>query len=159
MDTHMDSPTWTTSPPATPGLYHFACDETDDAWELVRVDTWLSLQRRMGAQWAGEHFGVRVGLYVDCPHLGVMPVRDYHDGLTAPRWRLVDPLVVEQMDAEDGAADQIRDFPGIGKNYMRDSPVCSGNDAAAEDAPFGWGTLIAAATDAYPKAEGEAWRP
>lgn len=131
MDTHMDAATWTTTPPATPGLYHFACDESDDAWELVRIDTWLSLQRRMGAQWAGEHFGVRVGLYVDGPHLGVMPVRDYHDALTAPRWRLVDPLVVEQMEAEA---------------------------SAAEAAPFGWGTLISAATDAYPKAKGDAWR-
>lgn len=91
MDTHMDSPSWTTTAPQAPGLYHFACDETDDAWELVRVDTWLSLQRRQGAQWLGEHIGMRAGLYVDFPHLGVLPVRDYHDGLTLPRWRNANP--------------------------------------------------------------------
>ena len=123
MDTHMDSPSWTTTAPQAPGLYHFACDETDDAWELVRVDTWLSLQRRQGAQWSGEHFGMRAGLYVDCPHLGLHPLPEYHDGLTSPRWRLVDPLTVEQIEAEASAADQMRDFPAIGERYMRDSPV------------------------------------
>lgn len=133
MDTHMDSPIWTTTAPQAPGLYHFACDETDDAWELVRVDTWLTLQRRHGAQWSGEHFGMRAGLYVDCPHLGLHPLPEYHDGLTSPRWRLVDPLKVEQMDAEE---------------------------SAAEHAPFGWGTIIAGVTAAYPKVEeGDAWRP
>lgn len=126
MDTHMDSPSWTTTAPTAPGLYHFACDETDDAWELVRVDTWLSLQRRQGAQWSGEHIGMRAGLYVDCPHLGLHPLPEYHDGLTSPRWRLVDPLTVEQMDAEN---------------------------SAAEDAPFGWGTIIAGVTAAYPNVE------
>lgn len=133
MDTQMDSPTWTTTAPQAPGLYHFACDETDDAWELVRVDTWLTLQRRHGAQWSGEHFGMRAGLYVDCPHLGLHPLPEYHDGLTSPRWRLVDPLTVEQMDAEN---------------------------SAAEDAPFGWGTIIAGVTAAYPKVEeGDACGP
>ena len=133
MDTHMDSPSWTTTAPQAPGLYHFACDETDDAWELVRVDTWLTLQRRHGAQWSGEHFGMRAGLYVDCPHLGLHPLPEYHDGLTSPRWRLVDPLTVEQMDAEA---------------------------SAAEAATFGWGTIIAGVTAAYPKVEeGDAWRP
>lgn len=133
MDTQMDSPTWTTTAPTAPGLYHFACDETDDAWELVRVDTWLTLQRRHGAQWSGEHFGMRAGLYVDCPHLGLHPLPEYHDGLTSPRWRLVDPLTVEQMDAEA---------------------------SAAEAATFGWGTIISGVTAAYPKVEGgDAWRP
>ena len=133
MDTQMDSPTWTTTAPKAPGLYHFACNETDDAWELVRVDTWLSLQRRQGAQWSGEHIGVRAGLYVDCPHLGLHPLRDYHDGLTSPRWRLVDPLTVEQMDAEA---------------------------SADEAATFGRGTIISGVTAAYPKVEeGDAWRP
>lgn len=133
MDTQMDSPTWTTTAPTAPGLYHFACDETDDAWELVRVDTWITLQRRHGAQWSGEHFGMRAGLYVDCPHLGLHPLPEYHDGLTSSRWRLVDPLKVEQMDAEE---------------------------SAAEHAPFGWGTIIAGVTAAYPKVEeGDAWRP
>lgn len=133
MDTQMDSPTWTTTAPTAPGLYHFACDETDDAWELVRVDTWLTLQRRHGAQWSGEPFGMRAGLYVDCPHLGLHPLPEYHDGLTSPRWRLVDPLKVDQMDAEE---------------------------SAAEHAPFGWGTIIAGVTAAYPKVEeGDAWRP
>ena len=133
MDTQMDSPTWTTTAPQAPGLYLFACDETDDAWELVRVDTWLTLQRRHGAQWSGEHFGMRAGLYVDCPHLGLHPLPEYHDGLTSPRWRLVDPLTVEQMDAEA---------------------------SAAEAATFGWGTIIAGVTAAYPKVEeGDAWRP
>ena len=112
MDTQMDSPTWTTTAPTAPGLYHFACDETDDAWELVRVDTWLTLQRRHGAQWWGEHFGMRAGLYVDCPHLGLHPLPEYHDGLTSPRWRLVDPLTVEQIEAEASAADSL-DRPGV----------------------------------------------
>lgn len=133
MDTHMDSPTWTTTAPTAPGLYHFACDETDDAWELVRVDTWLSLRRRHGTPWTGEHIGMRAGLYVDCPHLGVLPLPEYHDGLTSPRWRLVDPLTVDQMDAEEGTV---------------------------EHAPFGWGTIIAGVTAAYPNVEeGDAWWP
>lgn len=132
MDTHMDSPSWTTTAPTAPGLYHFACDETDDTWELVRVDTWLSLQRRQGAQWSGEHIGMRAGLYVDCPHLGVLPLPEYHDGLTSPRWRLVDPLTVDQMDAEESTASVRR----------------SG------------GTIIAGVTAAYPKVEeGDAWWP
>lgn len=133
MDTHMDSLSWTTTAPTAPGLYHFACDETDDTWELVRVDTWLSLRRRHGTPWTGEHIGMRAGLYVDCPHLGLHPLPEYHDGLTSPRWRLVDPLTVDQMSAEE---------------------------STAEDAPFGWGTIIAGVTAAYPNVEeSDAWRP
>lgn len=124
MDTHMDAPTarpWTTTAPTVAGLYQFASEETDGAWDVVHVDSWLALRRRQGAVWIGDPMGVRAGLYVDCPDLGVLPVRDYHDGLTSPRWRRVDPLI----DAEDSGTDQIRDFPGIGKNHLRDSLACT----------------------------------
>lgn len=56
----------------------------------------------------------------------MIQLRDYHDGLTSPRWRLVDPLTVEQMDADEGTA---------------------------EDASFRWGTIIAGVTAAYPNVE------
>ena len=90
MDTQMDTPTakpWMTTAPTQPGIYHFTSAETDGDWEVLRVGTWLAFRWRDDRAWAGDPWGRRIGLYVDCPHVGMTAVTDYHNGLIEPRWR------------------------------------------------------------------------
>jgi hypothetical protein len=89
---------WMATAPTEAGLYHFACEESDGVWEVVQVDSWLCLRRRSGEAWTGDHIGLRTGLYVDCPNLGILPLAAYHDGQTSPRWRMVEPLALEQTE-------------------------------------------------------------
>jgi hypothetical protein len=78
---------WMETAPTRPGVYHFTSVEIDGDWEVLRVDTWLAFRWRDDRAWAGDPWGRRIGLYVDCPHQGVTAVTDYHNGLTEPRWR------------------------------------------------------------------------
>lgn len=59
--------------PELPGTYQIRCAETDYKWSTLRVYK------------AYDHV-----LRVDCPDVGKgYSVRDYHNGLTNPEWRLV----------------------------------------------------------------------
>lgn len=94
---------WQATAPSVPGLYHFACEESDGEREALRVAFRSAFSAISGA------FGFRPPftgcpsfhsqrwseppdvLMVSCPHLGLTPLQTYHDGLTRPRWRLVSP--------------------------------------------------------------------
>jgi len=86
LDSAMDTP------PTEPGLYYFACEETDGRWEALRVDYPLGFRELL----TPETFGLWRGdtrpavLYVLCPLLGMTRLSAYHDGLTSPRWKRAD---------------------------------------------------------------------
>lgn len=57
-----------TAPPNKPGIWIFLCFENDNIAEEIEV------------------FMNKDTLWVACPHLGSMPLDDYHNGLTYPKW-------------------------------------------------------------------------
>lgn len=74
--------------PTEPGLYYFASGETNDQWEVLRVDYPLGFRELL----TPEAFGLWRGdarpavLHVLCPYLGMTRLAVYHGGLTNPRW-------------------------------------------------------------------------
>jgi hypothetical protein len=57
-----------TEMPKTPGMYLFACGETDDKPQEIEII------KKRGFLW------------VDCPDLGITELEAYHNGLTKPKW-------------------------------------------------------------------------
>lgn len=61
---------WSESFPQKPGNYLFRCGENGHMPESIRV-----------------YFGRSGELWVECPDLGKMPIKHYHEGLSAPTWK------------------------------------------------------------------------
>ncbi|MBN4937230.1 hypothetical protein JY409_04110 [Stenotrophomonas maltophilia] len=65
---------WSEQAPTEPGWYRFTCDEIDGAIERVLV---------VADRLTGQLRAVDTGM-------GTLDLRDYHDGLTNPRWQKVE---------------------------------------------------------------------
>jgi hypothetical protein len=66
----VSGPVWSDECPTTTGRYLFRCGETAGETETLEI----SRPTKKG------------GMVVACPHLGVVPLSTYHDGLTKPQW-------------------------------------------------------------------------